>query len=79
MQIDELSMAIKELCTRCLGEDIHWILLPWPLQQLKVSGAGSLLHPELPDGQVSDAPDSRAPANPNCRAAVGAYIPAGRR
>eukprot|EP00969_Alexandrium_andersonii_P214030 9451583-Alexandrium_andersonii.AAC.1 len=70
-------MAINELGVHCVGEDIRWFLLAKPLEQLKVPGPDTLLHPELPAGQVSDAPGSSAPAKANCRATVGAHLQGG--
>eukprot|EP00969_Alexandrium_andersonii_P015608 682841-Alexandrium_andersonii.AAC.1 len=70
-------MAINEHGIRCFGEDIRWILFAGPLEQLKAPGPDALLHPELPGGQVSNAPDPGTPANANCRATVGAHLQGG--
>eukprot|EP00969_Alexandrium_andersonii_P262111 11587553-Alexandrium_andersonii.AAC.2 len=70
-------MATNELGIHCLGGDIRWILLAGPLEQLKVPGPHTLLHPELPDGHASDAPNPSTPANTNCRATLGAHLQGG--
>eukprot|EP00969_Alexandrium_andersonii_P260284 11508101-Alexandrium_andersonii.AAC.1 len=50
MQINELKMAIDELCVHCFREDVCWLLLAGPLEQLKVPELDTFLAPELPDG-----------------------------
>ena len=63
-------MAVEQVAVHGLREDVGGVVRPWVLAELEVPRPDSLLHPELPRGQVPDAADARPPADADGSAAV---------
>eukprot|EP00969_Alexandrium_andersonii_P096433 4257612-Alexandrium_andersonii.AAC.1 len=79
MQVDELHVAVDQIRVNRLGEDVDRVLLPRPLQKGEIPRANELLHPQLGYRKVPDVVNPGAPADPNCRAAVGANFKGGSK
>eukprot|EP00969_Alexandrium_andersonii_P270076 11937949-Alexandrium_andersonii.AAC.1 len=65
MQIDELQVAVNQITTHCLGEDIGRVLLAGPFEQGEVPGAQALLCPQLAHCQAPDSPNAGTTAYTN--------------
>eukprot|EP00969_Alexandrium_andersonii_P181661 8027965-Alexandrium_andersonii.AAC.1 len=56
-------MAVNQIGTHRLREDVRGVLLAGPFQQGEIPRAHALLHPQLTQREVPDSPNAGAAAN----------------
>eukprot|EP00969_Alexandrium_andersonii_P303055 13396074-Alexandrium_andersonii.AAC.1 len=67
-------MAVDQISVHRLREDVCRVLVAGPFQQGEISGAHTLLRPQLPHCEVPDPPSAGATADANSCAAIGADL-----